>query len=108
MDKDYFDYSYTPESKAGAKSPKHLEKECYGRDLSETARINKINLGWLIEAYENTKNKDEFFNAFFTKLAGTKKLQSQIEKGLSAEEIRESWQEDLEEFEVKREQYLLY
>jgi len=108
LDKDYFDFTYTPESKPGAKSPKHLGKECYGRDLSEIARIDEINLEWLIEAYQNTENKDEFFNAFFTKLAGTKKLQAQIEEGLSGQEIRESWQEGLDAFEVKRKPYLLY
>ncbi|WP_037316466.1 exo-beta-N-acetylmuramidase NamZ domain-containing protein [Salegentibacter sp. Hel_I_6] len=108
LDENHFDFTYTPESKAGAKSPKHLGKECYGRDLSEIARIDQINLEWLIEAYQNTENKGEFFNAFFTKLAGTKELQTQIEKGLSAQEIRESWQQGLENFEVKRKQYLIY
>jgi len=108
LDKNYFDFSYTPESKPGAKSPKHLGKECYGRDLSENARVDQINLEWLIEAYQNTENKDEFFNAFFTKLAGTKELQSQIEAGLSAQEISESWQQGLENFEVKRNRYLIY
>jgi uncharacterized protein YbbC (DUF1343 family) len=108
LDENYFDFAYTPESKPGAKSPKHLGKECYGRDLSEIARVDQINLEWLIEAYQNTANKDEFFNAFFTKLAGTKELQTQIEAGLSAEEIRDSWQQGLENFEVKRKQYLIY
>ncbi|SKB60661.1 Uncharacterized conserved protein YbbC, DUF1343 family [Salegentibacter holothuriorum] len=108
LDNEYFDFTYTPESKAGAKSPKHSGVECYGRDLSKIARIDQINLEWLIEAYQNTEDKDEFFNAFFTKLAGTKDLQSQIEEGLSAEEIRQGWQEGLEEFEAKRNQYLLY
>lgn len=108
LDENYFDFTYTPQSKPGAKSPKHLGKECYGRDLSEIARVDQINLEWLIEAYENTANRDEFFNAFFTKLAGTKELQTQIEAGLSAKEIRDSWQQGLENFEVKRKQYLIY
>jgi uncharacterized protein YbbC (DUF1343 family) len=108
LDKNYFDFTYTPESKPGAKNPKHLGRECYGRNLSKIDRIDQINLEWLIAAYQNTENKNEFFNAFFTKLAGTKELQAQIEEGLSAEKIRESWQEGLEEFEVKREKYLVY
>lgn len=108
LNEDYFDFTYTPESKAGAKSPKHLGKECYGRDLSEIDRIDQINLEWLIEAYQNTENKDEFFNAFFTKLAGTQRLQAQIKEGLTGEEIRQSWQEGLGNFKEKRENYLLY
>ncbi|SHG37810.1 Uncharacterized conserved protein YbbC, DUF1343 family [Salegentibacter echinorum] len=105
---DYFDYQYTPKSMDGAKNPKHLNKKCFGKDLSEHERIAKINLTWLIEAYNNTEKQGEFFNAFFTKLAGTKQLQRQIEEGKSAEEIRASWQEGLEEFQTKREQYLIY
>lgn len=108
LNEDYFDFTYTPESKAGAKNPKHLGKECYGRDLSQIAPLKQINLEWLIEAYQNTENKDKFFNAFFTKLAGTKKLQAQIEEGLSGQEIRETWQKGLAKFSEKRKEYLLY
>ncbi len=108
LNEDYFDFTYTPESKAGAKNPKHLGKECHGRDLSQVARLNQINLEWLIEAYQNTENKNEFFNAFFTKLAGTKTLQAQIEEGLSGQEIRETWQSGLAKFSEKRKEYSLY
>lgn len=104
----YFDYQYTPKSMDGAKNPKHLNTKCFGKDLSKHERIEKINLVWLIEAYNNTDKKDEFFNAFFTKLAGTKQLQQQIEDGKSAQEIRAGWQEGLEKFKTKREQYLIY
>jgi uncharacterized protein YbbC (DUF1343 family) len=108
LDKEVFDYSYVPESNEGAKQPKHLGKKCFGRDLTASERLNKINLEWLIEAYQNTSEKDAFFNAFFTKLAGTKKLQEQIESGMSAEEIRETWKEGLEDYAVVREKYLMY
>ncbi|MGY5850350.1 exo-beta-N-acetylmuramidase NamZ family protein [Salegentibacter sp. F14] len=108
LDQSYFDYSYTPQSKDGAKNPKHLGEQCYGRDLSTHQALDKINLEWLIEAYQHTEDKNEFFNGFFTKLAGTKKLQQQIEEGLSAKEIRQSWEPGLAEFSKKREKYLLY
>ncbi|MDT0676767.1 exo-beta-N-acetylmuramidase NamZ family protein [Autumnicola musiva] len=108
LDKDIYDFIYTPQSMPGAKSPKHLGKTCYGEDLSKANVPEKINLEWLIEAYQNTADKTEFFNSFFTKLAGTKKLQQQIESGLSAEEIRESWKVGLENFRRTREQYLIY
>ncbi|MFT7442926.1 MAG: hypothetical protein ACI9Q3_001303, partial [Maribacter sp.] len=42
------------------------------------------------------------------KLAGTEKLQKQIEQGLLEQEIRKSWQNDLEEFKTIRSKYLLY
>ena len=108
LDKNYFDYSYTPVSMEGAKSPKHLNTLCFGRDLTQHPRLERINLAWLIEAHENTADKSKFFNSFFTKLAGTTQLQKQIEAGLSEEEIRETWTKGIKDFSEKREQYLLY
>ncbi len=108
LNQEIYTYSYTPESLEGAKSPKHLGKLCYGEDLSETPFLNRINLDWLINAYNNTANQQDFFNSFFTKLAGGTELQNQIEAGMTSEEIKQSWEEGLEEFKVKRQQYLLY
>lgn len=108
LDKDYFDYHYTPESKEGAKHPKHQDETCYGRNLQEADRLNQINLKWLIEAYEHTEDPDDFFNDFFIKLAGTSTLQEQIEDGLSAEDIRSSWKPDLTFYNEMRQPYLLY
>jgi uncharacterized protein YbbC (DUF1343 family) len=108
LPEEQFPFSYIPQSNEGAKSPKHLGKTCFGKDLSDTPRLDFLNLKWLIEAYNHSFQKGEFFNSFFTKLAGTKKLQQQIEEGMSAEEIRETWKEELEDFMVVRNEYLLY
>ena len=103
-----YDFSYVPESNEGAKNPKHLGKTCYGMDLSEEPRLDHLNLTWLIEAYNNTSKKGEFFNNFFTNLAGSKELQQQIESGMSAEEIRATWKDGLDEFAEVRSKYLIY
>ncbi|SDS69162.1 DUF1343 domain-containing protein [Gramella sp. MAR_2010_147] len=108
LDKDFFNYSYTPQPMDGAKYPKHSGKECYGKDLTNTGHLSSLNLDWLIEAYHNTSNKSEFFNSFFTKLAGTERLQKQIEAGKSSEEIRASWQDGLDNFIKTRNKYLSY
>ena len=50
----------------------------------------------------------DFFNSFFTKLAGTKKLQQQIEQGVSESAIRNTWKTDLEAFKKIRKKYVLY
>jgi hypothetical protein len=55
-------------------------------------------LKWLLKAYNETSDKTKFFNAFFTKLAGTKKLQNQIERGLTEDEIRATWKSGLHDF----------
>lgn len=108
LDKTIFNYQFKPQPNAGSKYPKHQNKICYGKDLSKTETINTLNLKWLIEAYNNTENKPQFFNAFFTKLAGSKTLQQQIEAGLSEEIIKASWQEGLNSFKEIRKKYLIY
>jgi uncharacterized protein YbbC (DUF1343 family) len=55
-----------------------------------------------------TSDNTKFFNSFFTKLAGTKILQQQIENGISENKIRKSWKKGLKEFKVKRDKYLIY
>ncbi|MBS9766700.1 MAG: DUF1343 domain-containing protein [Flavobacteriaceae bacterium] len=103
------DFSFTPQPNAGAKFPKHKNKKCYGENLTKTPYLNKLNLSWLINAYQQTsKVKVKFWNNFFYKLAGNKDLQKQIEQGVSEEEIRKSWEKGLEEFKKVREKYLLY
>ncbi len=108
LDREHYDFSYVPKPNEGAKNPKHLNKTCYGKDLSDHKRLNSLNLEWLIGAYQNTSDKTEFFNNFFTNLAGTKKLQQQIESGLSEAEIRETWKDGLEKFAGTRKKYLIY
>ncbi len=108
LNKKDYSYLYSPESLEGAKNPKHLGEVCYGEDLKETPLLNEINLNWLINAYENTASQKDFFNSFFTKLAGGIELQQQIEAGLSEEQIKKSWLPGLEEFKTKRKAYLLY
>lgn len=108
LDKEYFSFQFTPTPNEGAKTPPHLNELCYGRDLSKIEVKPGLNLEYLIEAYAHTANKSKFFNAFFTKLAGTPELQKQIEQGLSEQEIKATWTEGLEAFKKVREKYLLY
>ena len=102
-------YSFTPKSGAGSKSPKHENTICFGTDLRfQQDYMTKINLNWLIHCYENSPDKEKFFNNFFDQLAGTDKLRLQITSRKTSKEIKESWQEGLEEFKKIREKYLLY
>ena len=104
-----YDYSYTPRPMPGASSPKEMGKICFGRDLSKTPYLNRINLQWLIEAYKQSEDKSQFFiNQGFTRHAGTEKLQQQIIEGWSEADIRRSWKADIETFLAIRQRYLLY
>ena len=60
------------------------------------------------EEYNSYPVKSEFFTPFFNKLAGSGKLRQQLEAGLSEDEIKASWQEDLIKFQKIRHKYLLY
>lgn len=104
-------FQFTPQPNEGAKSPKHNAKICYGYDLSQHQQLHALNLEWLIKFYNaNKKNSpnEVFFTDFFTLLAGTKKLQQQIEAGTSESEIRATWKDGLERFKKVRSKYLMY
>ncbi|MBU2525226.1 MAG: DUF1343 domain-containing protein [Bacteroidetes bacterium] len=105
---DTFTFSFTPQPNEGAKNPLHMDVLCYGEDLSENAPLKSIELKWLINAYQTTADKSSFFNKYFVKLAGTANLQQQIEAGVPAEQIYQSWQEGIEAFKSLRAPYLIY
>ena len=103
-----FKFNFTPKSMPGAKYPKHENLTCYGLNLENEEYLSKIDLKWLILAYKNEKNKDNFFKSGFHRLAGNKLLEEQIKKGLSAKEIRKTWKNGLDNFKLIREKYLIY
>ena len=100
-------FSFTPQTNEGAKYPKYKNKICFGEDLRTTKNLHKLDLSFLIKAYKQNSSK-QFFNKFFTKLAGTEKLQRQIEQGVSEKEIQKSWKKGLETFKKVRKKYLMY
>ena len=101
-------YKFTPVSSSGSKYPKHENLTCYGVDLKHEVSLNELNLDWLIDVYNQAPEKENFFNNFFDKLAGTDVLKEQIISGTSAQEIKNSWKEDLVNFCEMRRIYLLY
>ena len=106
-------FSFTPESIDGAKNPLLLGVKCYGVDLRNALDNGivpnpQINLEWIIDAYNDFPEKDKFFTRYFDTIAGGPTLRQQIQQGMSAEQIRESWKAGLEAFGKLRAKYLLY
>jgi uncharacterized protein YbbC (DUF1343 family) len=102
-------FTYTPQSNFGAKYPKHKDVLCYGEDLRNATLNDEMTLKWIIKAYTNSTDKSLFFlTDGFTKHAGTKKLQQQIEAGMTETEIKATWQKGLESFKKTRANYLIY
>jgi uncharacterized protein YbbC (DUF1343 family) len=106
-------FSFTPESVPGAKNPPLLGEKCYGADLRDAIKNGlvpqqKVNLEWVIAAYKDFPEKDKFFTSYFDKLGGGTLIREQIQQGMSAEQIRETWKPGLEKFGNIRAKYLLY
>lgn len=106
-------FSFVPESVPGAKNPPHLGIKCFGTDLRDAIKMklvpkSELNLDWVISAYNDFPNKDKFFNSYFDVLAGGPVLREQIQKGMTSEQIRETWKDGLGKFAKIREKYLLY
>lgn len=108
-----FPFPFTPESRSAAPNPPELGKKCQGKDLRndnprELFNQGFLNLQHLLDAYQAFPDKDKFFNNFFERLAGTDQLRKDIRSGKSLQQIRESWQADLDHFRQIRKKYLLY
>jgi uncharacterized protein YbbC (DUF1343 family) len=101
-------FSFVPAPRPGAQQPMHLGKECRGLDLREGDGPTGFSLEYLRHFYQNSTDREHFFNAFFDKLAGTALLRKQLEAGDSDEAIRASWQPALDAYRAKRARYLLY
>lgn len=102
-------FSFTPVSRQESVYPKHEGKPCFGKDLRGIVPGDSLNLSLLIDYYQKLNNAGKpFFKKYFTRLAGTVRLQEQIEEGLTEQEIRRSWEKDLIAFKEKRKKYLLY
>ncbi|HEY0045442.1 MAG TPA: DUF1343 domain-containing protein [Flavobacterium sp.] len=101
-------YTFTPQPNEGAKTPPYNGQICYGEDLSQHPRVKQLELKWLISAYANTADKSKFFSKFITKLAGTTKLQQQIEAGETEQEIRKTWEGGIASFKNIRKLYEMY
>ena len=102
------DYFFIPKSGEGAKYPKHEGQKCYGKDLSQFPKLSQLDLSYLIDAYQQSADKDTFFNTFFDKLAGGSDLRLSIIGGKSEEEIRKSWADGLNVFKEQSAPYLIY
>ncbi len=107
-----YKFSFTPQSRPGAKKPPCLGQKCYGVDLRHLSdkKIQKegINLEYLIDAYHGTNLGDQFFTRFFELLIGVDYVRPMIEAGKSAKDIKACWKNDVEQFKLQRKPYLLY
>ena len=116
-------YKFIPISNEGAKEPKLKNQVCYGWKLSGSKEEimkkidHHIQLEYLINAYTLFPEKDKFFllaksgkkeDAYFNKLTGNSTLMDQLISGATEEDIRKSWEPQLNIFKQIRKKYLMY
>ena len=101
-------FSFIPKPNFGSQNPKLNGIKSNGEDLRDYKTGNRIELKWLINSYNQIKDKENFFRSDFNKLSGSSKLQDQIKNGIQESIIRDSWLEGLEKFKKIRKKYLLY
>jgi len=102
------EFKFTPKPNFGSKNPKHNGVLCYGEDLRNTKKGNKINIKWLIESYNKYPDKKNFFLNGFDRISGDSSLKEQIIAGWNQIKIRRTWNEKLEKFKIIRKKYLIY
>lgn len=107
--KGQFTFKFTPVSMPGMSlHPPYENRECYGLDLRTIKPEPGLSLKYLIDFYNKYPNKTDFFISYFNTLAGTAKLKDQIMSGMNEDEIKLTWQRDLNAFKARRAKYLLY
>ena len=88
-------------------NPKHKDLACYGWDLREI-EAPEFTLSYIIDAYKTYQGEEDFFMNGFNLRSGNGTLIEQIRQGLTEEEIKNSWQAELDEYRALRQKYLLY
>lgn len=105
------DFKFTPVSTPGAATkPKLMNTQLSGIKLTSASKAG-LNLSYILAWHSQFLEQEQpFFTRaeFMDKLAGTDKLRLAIEQGHTADEIRQSWQTDLNNYLKTRKPYLLY
>lgn len=102
-------HQFTPVSIEGmSKYPPQENNTCYGYDLSKIDFKPQFTLKYVIEFYQLFGDKENYFKDYFNTLIGNTITMKQIEDGMSEEEIKSHWQEDLNSYKAMRKKYLLY
>jgi uncharacterized protein YbbC (DUF1343 family) len=111
-DSTFGDFSFTPKSIPGmAKSPLQEGIACFGEDLRGLNPCDQIfTLKYFMKYFELSGSDKNFTSnrRWFNLLAGNDTLLKQIESGLSEDEIRASWNDELEAYDQMRQPYLIY
>lgn len=105
------DFSFTPQNMPGiAANPPNMNKTCYGVDLRTLNEAPPFTLKYFLDFYHKYPDEKEFLTneRWLNLLAGTNRLIADIRKGMTEEQITETWKTELETYKQIRKKYLLY
>ena len=106
-------FIFTPRTAEGHRAPLYADQECHGKTLVMYARHynkneKKLNLSWILDARQQLKDNEKFFNNYFIKLVGVGDMQQKIDSAFTEDEIRSSWKDGIDNYLKIREKYLIY
>ena len=102
------DFKFTPFPNFGSKEPKWNSNLCFGVSLEKIKVSNRLDLSWLIDAFNKLPKNQVFFKDSFERIAGNDELRKQIMNNTPISEIRKSWEPELSNYKKIRKKYLLY
>jgi len=105
--------AFTPIEIPGVVSnPKYKNENCYGIKIRLTDHDNfesvKFGIKLISTIHKLTPNEFKFRDNSFDRLSGDRSIRQKIIDGISAEEIIQSYQSELDLFKEVRKKYLLY
>lgn len=107
-----YTFAFIPHQNNYTPNPPCKDQLCYGDDFStisiEEARNTKLTLKYIIDAYHNLNIGDKFFSNYFELLIGTDYVRKMIENGASDEDIKATWNDNVETFKKQQRPYMLY
>ncbi len=106
-------FTFIPRPTPWMQSPRFVNQVCHGWGLSGSKKRvlkeihGQLQIKYLIKAYRLFPDKENFFKGLAS-TSGNDSLAQQLQAGVSAAEIRKSWQPQLAAFKKIRKKYLLY
>nr|WP_321409811.1 DUF1343 domain-containing protein [uncultured Carboxylicivirga sp.] len=105
------DFTFTPVSIDGmSKYPPQQDQLCYGVDLRQEPLSHQFTLKYFVDFMNKCIPADTLIDRvkWFNLLAGNDTLLKKIKDGWSEEQIKESWHDELNNYAILRQKYLLY
>lgn len=104
-------FTFIPQDIAGVQTdPIQEGQTCFGLDLRNESLSHQFSMKYLVD-YQKLCGSDIQMitnDRWFNLLMGNDKVLELLRSGLTADEIENSWKDELEQFKIKREKYLLY